>query len=170
MNTAKAYERLAASEKFNGSYDESIADYEKAIELYGNLEMFDEQEQAQNGLAMCRAYAHRENNDAGNNTAATEQRKAKLQKIIRESMNELEQSGNYLGKLSAAQSDATIAGTYSLLEDYENAIKYYAMYIPAIREAIAEDFLLKSPKERELTWEAGTYEYRRDECNACTAA
>jgi tetratricopeptide repeat protein len=149
---AKAYERLAASEKFKGNYDESIADYEKAIELYGNLGMFDEQEQAQTGLTMCRAYAHRENNDAGNNTAATEQRKAKLQKIIRESMNELEQSGNYLGKLSAAQSYATIAGTYSLLEDYENAIKYYAMYIPAIREAIAEDFLLKSPKERELTW------------------
>jgi len=149
---AKAYERLASSEKFKGDYDESIADYEKAIDLYGKLGMHDEQQQAADGLKMCLFYARKNVGDTEENIQAHEQRDEKTREIIRSSLNMLEQSGDYLGKLSTAQTYATIAGGYAQLEDYANAIDYYAKYVSAIRPALAEDFILKNPKERELTW------------------
>lgn len=150
---AKAYESLASAEKFNGDYDASLADYDTAIDLYGKLGMYDEQEQASAGKTMCLARAGRIPAESVENDASQKQRNDKLQRILQESLNTLEQGGDYLGKLSNAQTLATIAGCYSQLDDYENAIKYYGLYIPAIREALAEDFLLKSPKERELTWQ-----------------
>lgn len=149
---AKAYERLASAEKFKGDYDTSLANYDIAIDIYGKLGMYDEQQQASNGKTMCLAYARKDVEDVSDNDAAHQQREDKIRKALQESINTLEQGGDYLGKLSNAQTLATIAGCYAQLEDYENAVRYYGMYIPAIREAIAEDFLLKNPKERELTW------------------
>lgn len=149
---AKAYERLASAEKFNADYDASIADYETAIELYEKLGMHDEAEQAQSGLKMCLFYAKRDMGESSENEAAIQQRKKKIQEIIQSSINSLEQSGDYLGNLSKAQTFATIAGSYAQLEDYKNALDYYSQYMDVIRPALAEDFLLKNPKERELTW------------------
>ena len=151
-NYAKAYERRASAEKFKGDYDASLMDYDEAIELYDRLGMHDEKEQAQNGKSRCLFYARREVGDIEESEAARKQREEKIRNTLRESLNSLEQSGGYMGKLSNAQTLATIAGCYAQLEDYPNAIKYYSLYIPAVREAIAEDFLLKSSKERELTW------------------
>lgn len=155
---AKAYERRASAEKFNGDYDASLADYDMSIDLFGQLGMYDEQDQAKAGKSNCLVYARRETEVFEEGEAARKQRDEKTRKTLQESLNSLEQSGGYLGKLSNAQTLATIAGCYDQLEDYPNAVKYYAIYIPAVREAIAEDFLLKSPKERELTWkqELGT--------------
>lgn len=149
---AKAYERLASSEKFNGDYDESIADYEKAIDLYGKLGMHDEQQQASYGLKMCLFYAKKGTGDSEENSKATQQREDKIREIIRSSLDMLQQAGDYLGKLSTAQTYATIAGSYAQLEDFDKAIDYYSKYISALRPALAEDFILKNPKERELTW------------------
>ncbi len=150
---AKAHERLASSEKFNGDYDASIADYETAIRLYNKLGMHEEEEYAANGLAMCKIYAKK--NDAGNVAdiaAANQQRHKKLQQLLKSELNTIEQSMGYLGRLSDARSFATVAGIYAQLSDYENSLKYYAQYINAIRDALSEDFLLKGPKERQLTW------------------
>lgn len=149
---AKAYERLASAEKFNSDYDASIADYETAIGLFEKFGMNDEAEQAKSGLKMCLFYAKREMGESAENNAAMQQRTDKLREIIQSSINTLEQGGDYLGNLSKAQTLATIAGSYSQLEDYDKAVDYYAQYINAIRPALAEDFLLKNPKERELTW------------------
>lgn len=149
---AKAYERLATAEKFGGDYKNSIAHYEKAIELYGNLGMLDEQEQVKASLTLCKFYAKEKLGETTDNSAAQKQREQKIKDSLIESINTLAQGGDYLGKLSTAQTLAGIAGRYALLKDYDNAILYYSRYIPAIREAIAEDFLLKNPKERELTW------------------
>lgn len=152
VDYAKAYERLAAAEKFNKDYDASIADYETAIAQYEKLGMNDDAEQARNAMKMCLLYAHKNMGESVNNDAAVQQRVDKLKEIIQSSINTLEQGGDYLGNLSTAQTLATIAGSYALLEDYDNAVDYYARYINAIRPAIIEDFLLKNPKERELTW------------------
>lgn len=154
---AKAYDNLAAAEKFGGDYDNSLADYDKAIELYGTLGMADEQENARAGKKMCLLYARRSLSDIGSgpadgDTAAEEQRREKLQEIIRSSLNTLEQGGEYLGNLSCAQTLATIAGSYAMLGEYDKAIEHYSLYLIALRPAIAEDFLLKNPKERALTW------------------
>ena len=151
---AKAYENLAATEKFGKAYDSSLADYDKAIELYGALGMADERENALAGKKMCLFYARKNDGSGpdGDNTAAEEQRRERLQEIIRSSLNSLEQGGEYLGKLCNAQTLATIAGSYAMLGEYDKAIEHYALYLIALRPAIAEDFLLKSPKERALTW------------------
>lgn len=149
---AKAYERLASAEKFNSNFDESIADYETAINLYEKLGMSDEAEQAKSGLKMCQFYAKKDMEGSVGNDAADRQRTDKLHEIIRSGLNTLEQGGDYLGRLSKARTLATIAGSYALLKDYNNALDYYTLYINTIRPALAEDFLLKNPKERELTW------------------
>lgn len=165
---AKAYERLASAEKFKGDYDESIADYDIAIDLYGKLGMYDEQQQASAGKTMCLAYARRSLGEYRESDSSQKQRTDKIRRTLQESLNTLEQGGDYLGKLSNARSLATIAGCYAQLEDYENAVKYYGLYIPAIREAIAEDVLLKSPKERELVWQTELSNIR--EMNAMLAS
>lgn len=149
---AKAYERLAASEKFKGDYDASIADYEKAIGLYDSLGMHDERQQASDGLKMCLFYAHKDMGESEENVKARQQRADKTREIIRSSLNSLEQSGDYLGRLSTARTYATLAGSYAQLEEYADAIDWYEKYMDAIRPALAEAFILKNAKERELTW------------------
>lgn len=149
---AKAYERLASDEKFNSDYDASIADYETAIGLYEILGMNDEAEQARAGLKMCLFYARKDMSESTDNDVAMQQRTDKLREIIQSSIISLEQGGDFLGNLSKAQTLATLAGCYAQLEDYNNAIDYYTQYINGIRLALVEDFLLKNPKERELTW------------------
>lgn len=149
---AKAYERLATAEKFNHDYDASIADFETAITLYEKLGMANEAEQALNGLRTCRGYANKEPGNIVENAAAEQQRSDKILEVLRSSINSLEQGGDYLGNLSKARTLATIAGSYALTEDYDNAVDYYAQYINTLRPALIEDFLLKNPKERELTW------------------
>lgn len=149
---AKAYERLASAEKFNSDYDASIADYETAIGLYERFGMNDESEQAAAGLRMCLLYAKKDMGEYSDNAAAQRQRENKVKEIIQSSINTLEQGGDYLGNLSKAQTFATIAGSYAQLGDYNKAIDYYTQYINSVRPALAEDFLLKNPKERELTW------------------
>lgn len=150
---AKAHESLAQAEKSKGDFDASIADYNVAIDLYGKLGLHDKQQDASNGLKLCLAYARKDAGDIPDDSAkALEERNNKLREIIRSSINTLEQGGDYLGKFSTAQTYATIAGSYALLGDYTNAIDYYEKYIAAIRPALAEAFILKNPKERELTW------------------
>lgn len=149
---AKAYERLASAEKFNSDYDSSISDYETAISLYEKLGMNDEAEQTRNGLKMCLFYAKKDMGESSDNDVAKQQRTNKLRDIVQSSINTLEQGDDYLGNLSKAQTFATIAGSYAQLGNYNNAVDYYTEYINAIRPALAEDFLLKNPKERELTW------------------
>ncbi len=149
---AKAYERLASAEKFNSDYDASINDYETAISLYEKLGMNDEAEQARDGLKMCLFYARKDMGESNDNDAAIQQRDAKTREGIQSNLNILQQGADYMGNLFKAQIYGTIAGGYALLKDYDNAVDYYTLYINAIRPALAEDFLLKNPKERELTW------------------
>lgn len=92
------------------------------------------------------------NNNSDDNDASVQHRNDTLREIIQSSVNTLEQGGGYLGKLSNAQTFSIIAGSYALLKEYTMAVDYYTQYINAIRPALAEDFLLKNPKEREFSW------------------
>lgn len=80
------------------------------------------------------------------------QRNTKLREIIKSELYTQRVSGTLLGKLSTAQSFATVGGCYMLLGEYTTALDYYAKYLPLIREAICEEFILEGPKEREITW------------------
>lgn len=149
---AEAYEKLASVEKFNSDYDASISDYETAISLYEKLGMIYEAEQARDGLETCLIYARKDRGERVDNEAAILQHNNIIRDNIKSSIDILEQAGDYLGDLSNARSLATIAGSYAQLMDYDNAVDYYSRYIAAIRKALVEDFLLKNPQERELTW------------------
>ena len=85
-------------------------------------------------------------------TTAEQQRAEKLKELLTASLAGLKQGGDYLGKLSKARTLATIAGCEGQLEEYDKCIEYYSLYLCTVREALMEDFLLKTPKERELTW------------------
>lgn len=154
---AKGLESLASYEKFNGDYELSIGHYEAAIDLYGELEMYDEQQNASDGLSMCYLYAGLPQPERKVNAAAVEQRKQKNLKILEESIADLESGGLYLGKMSYAMSLSNIAGSYAMLGEFNKAIDYYSQYIETVRDGLAESFLYKNPKERELAWHRELY-------------
>lgn len=149
---ARALELLGEAEQANEDYDVSIAHYEKAMELYGKLGKFEDQERTSARRDNCRYLAKKDTGDSQGNSGAKQQKEEKMRGIIRSSLDMLEQTDSYLDKLSLAQVYATISGAYNVLGEYDKSIEYYSKYIPAIRVALAEDFLLKNPKERELTW------------------
>ena len=86
--------------------------------------------------------------------------KAELYKQIDQSIKELKDNlqitHDYPGQLAYAQSVGTIAGSYFLKEDYANAIDYYKIYMPAIRDGIRSEFQLQSEAERMATWKEET--------------
>ena len=150
---AQAYENLAFSEKLNADYEPAIEHYNTAIELYENLGMSDEAEETRYSLQTCQIYAHKEYEDVIENENASQQRTQKLREIIQAEITGQKIEGDFISNIAKATSLATIAGSYAMLNDYEKAIDYYSQYINTLRPALMEDFLLKSPKERELTWQ-----------------
>lgn len=153
---AKTLESLASVEKFKGDYDNSIQHYENAITIYGNLGLYDQQETARAGLSTCLFYVGKTMDDTGNTGIGKDMAQSlksdKIHEILKNSIDELKHGGMYLGKLSYAGSLVTIAGCYRMLKDFPNAAEYYRQYITALRDAVAEDFLLRTPRERELVW------------------
>ena len=150
---AKATEGLATVEKFNKEYDDAIAHYQEAIDLYRELNKHDAAAQAEAGLKMavlCSGSTPEDLPEA--DTTAEQQRAEKLKELLTASLAGLKQGGEYRGKLSKARTLATIAGCEGQLEEYDKCIEYYSLYLCTVREALMEDFLLKTPKERELTW------------------
>ncbi len=157
----KAIVSLANAEKFNGDYDSSIAHYKEALAIYEERGMAEEYDDTSNSLTLCYAYAGRTSELSGEQEtaiekAAEEARIRKLDGIIKEELEGLEIYHTYLGELAYANSLATIAGSYYLKEDYDNAVLYYRQYVDAMRKAVHDEFRLQSPKERMLLWNSQT--------------
>jgi tetratricopeptide (TPR) repeat protein len=149
----KALESLAVSEKFNKEYDASIEHYKKAIALYDKLDMVQEKANAESGLNLCYLYAKKSDRVAVNENAYLTAANAKTDSIVKYELAHLEMTRKYGGEIGYATSLSTIAGSYSLLGDYENAEKYYHLYVPALRDAMREAFRMRSTQERMLLWE-----------------
>ena len=154
---AKGIQALASAEKLNGNFEESISDYQRCISLFENLEKYDEARNARNSMKLINAHAKKElvpySDDEGEDEKAKKINDDKLRDIIKSELFILNSSKGIMGKVSDARSLATIAGCYAELEEYEPALNYYADYIREIRPALSEDFILKSPRDRELSWQ-----------------
>lgn len=155
----KALLRLAVAEKFNKEYESSISHHKQAMNLFEKKGMSQEYTEAASSLKLCYVYMGK---NAATNGLATQvdfkekesmnERKQKLRKIIEEETANLDLTKKYLGKLAYAHSMATIAGSYSMIENYDSAVVYYKLYIKNIREAIMEEFRMQGETERMQTW------------------
>ncbi len=151
----KAVEHLATAEKFNKEYEPAIAHYKEAMAMYKERGMTEEYEWIKNSLILCYSYAGILSDleeDMAMDDAIKEARESKLDGLIQDELDNLEITQTYMGEYSYANSLATIAGSYYLKEDYDNAVKYYRQYIDALRSALRYEFRLQSEHERMLQW------------------
>lgn len=148
----KAILRLAKAEKFNNEFDTSIDHHQQAITLMQERGMNNELSDAYSSLKLCYAYANRPMPDM-DYTIPDAARDARLRSIIDDNLANLEITRQFLGNLTYAQSLATIAGSYAMLQEYRPAVDYYKQYIVAVRDAIRDEFRLQDENERMITWQ-----------------
>lgn len=148
----KALVQLATAEKLNKEYDESIEHYKQALKIFEERGMEEDYVNTAIELNSCYVHAGRADEVVDYDNALKAAQKKELDAIIHETKESLQLVHDYLGELSYASSLATIAGCYALEDDYSNAIEYYELYMPAIRNAIRTEFQLQSENERMLTW------------------
>lgn len=144
--------RLAKAEKFNKDYEQSVLHHKQAMKIFEERGMNQEYTEAASSLKLCYAYMGVDEDIDFKDDANLKERKKKLDQIITDEASNLEMTRKYLGKLAYANSLSTIAGSYALKQDYVQAVAYYKLYIPALREAISEEFRMQSEAERMLTW------------------
>ncbi len=144
---------LAQAEKFSQQYDPAIAHYKEAIAIYKERGMAEEVQNTTNSLNLCYAYSGKSmESDEEAEEDAKKAKNEKLDRIINDELANLELNRTYLGGYTYANSLATIAGSYDLKEDFDNAVKYYRQYIDAIRDAVRDEFRMMSESERMLLW------------------
>ncbi len=155
-NYAKAVLRLGIAEKFNGDYDESIVHHREAIALFEKLNKLQERNNAELSLRNCYIYAQRpvpaDLRDDALKERTEAERMATLDRIINETLSNLSSTKKYLGQLSYAHSLSTLAGCYSLKQDYGDAVPRFEEYMKELRAGLRTSFRLQSANERMATW------------------
>lgn len=148
----KAIERLATAEKFNKDYDDAIAHYKQAMDIFEGKGMTEDYANTANSLKLCYFYAGKNGDVNVDDAAVKAAQDKKMDDIISQEKAQLELTKTYLGDLMYARSLGTIAGCYYLKEDYINALYYYIEYLTSIRDAIRQEFQMQSDAERMATW------------------
>ncbi len=144
---------VANAEKFSKQYESAIAHYKEAIAIYTERGMAEEVQNTTSSLNLCYAYSGKSmESDEEIEEAARKARNEKADRRINEELANLEFYQKYLGELAYASSLGTIAGSYYQKEDFDNAVKYYRLYIDAIRDAVRDEFRMMSENERMLLW------------------
>ena len=149
----KAILRLAKAEKFNNEYPISIEHHKQAMALFEQRGMVDDYADAASSLQLCYRYAGINETVDGKYEESHEARLARIDGIIKQELEGLELTRNYLGKLQYARSLKTLGGCYTMKEDWDNSIKCYRLYVDAVRDAIRDEFRLQSESERMLIWD-----------------
>ena len=148
----KAILRLAKAEKFNKEYTMSIDHHKQAMVLFSERGMANDYADAAASLQLCYAYAGINETVDRKHEESHEARMTKIDELIKQELEGLELTRTYLGKLVYARSLATLGGCYEMKEDWENSVKYYELYIEAVREAIRDEFRMQSEAERMMVW------------------
>lgn len=148
----KAILRLAKAEKFNKEYTISIVHHKQAMVLFSERGMANDYADAAASLQLCYAYAGINETVDRKHEESHEARMTKIDELIKQELEGLELTRTYLGKLVYARSLATLGGCYEMKEDWENSVKYYELYIEAVREAIRDEFRMQSEAERMMVW------------------
>ena len=149
----KAILRLAKAEKFNKEYTVSIEHHKQAMALFEQRDMVDDYADAAASLQLCYRSAGIHETVDGRYEQSREARLARIDGIIKQELEGLELARKYLGKLQYARSLKTLGGCYTMKEDWDNSIKYYRLYVDAVRDAIRDEFRLQSESERMLIWD-----------------
>lgn len=144
--------RLAKAEKFNNEYLISIEHHKQAMALFVERGMESDYADAAASLQLCYAYAGIDETVDGREEKAYDAQMEMVDKIIKQELEDLDLIRTYLGKLMYARSLATLGGCYEMKQDWENSVKYYQLYIEAVREAIRDEFRMQSEAERMLVW------------------
>lgn len=148
----KAILRLAKAEKFNKEYVVSIEHHKQAMAIFEERGMNSEYGDAAASLQMCYIYAGMNETVDERNEEVYKAQMAKIDETIKQELDNLELTRTYLGKLMYARSLATLGGSYEMKEDWENSVKYYQLYMEAVREAIRDEFRLQNEAERMIVW------------------
>lgn len=148
----KAILSLAKQEKFNKDYDASIAHHKQAMRMFKQRGMTVDYGNAANSLKLCYAYAGKKDTVETNEEEFKKVQYAKLDSLINIEKSNLEITRQHLGRLAYASALGTIAGAYMAKKDYSNSINYYGQYIPAIREALRDEFRMKGENDRMIVW------------------
>lgn len=149
----KVIMRLASAEKFNKDYAASIEHHKQAMALFDQRGMTTEYADAAASLQLCYRYAGIDETVDMKHDESHAARMERIDKIIKEELEGLELTRDYLGKLLYARTLATLGGCYAMKEDYENSVRYYQQYIQTIREAIRDEFRLQNESERMRVWD-----------------
>lgn len=153
----QAIARLASAEKFNKDYEDAIEHYKQAMKIFEERNMMQDYSNAASSLSLCYTYAGIEEEVDFKEDAVKAEMYKQIDESIKELKDNLQITKDYLGQLVYAQTLGTIAGSYSQKEDYANAIEYYKLYMPAIRDGIRIEFQLQSEAERMATWKEENY-------------
>ncbi len=148
----KAILRLAKAEKFNKEYTVSIDHHKQAMTLFDERGMANDYADAAASLQLCYNYAGINESVDRKYDESHEARMAKIDGLIKQELDGLELTQKYLGRLMYARSLATLGGCYEMKEDWVNSVKYYQLYMEAVREAIRDVFRLQSESERMIVW------------------
>lgn len=151
-NYPKAIVRLATAEKFAKRYDEALAHYKQALEIYRTMGKTEAYAQTVDAYNLCCLYSRKGERMAYDESARTNERNALLDTLIRQETARLALTKSYLGSLSYARSLAVIAGSYAMKADYAQSVTYYKQYIEAVRTALRDKFRMQNEKERMLVW------------------
>lgn len=148
----KALLRLAKAEKFNNQYALSIEHHKQAMAMFESRGMYEDYEDAATSLQMCYYYSGQDEVVESETDAVRKARHEKLDGIIKQELEMLDLTQAYFGQLAYAGSLGTIAGCYTLKEEYRAGVDYYKQYMETVRKAIAEEFRMQSEDERMITW------------------
>ena len=148
----KAILRLVKAEKFNKEYTISIDYHKQAMALFDERGMANDYADAAASLQLCYAYAGINETVDWKHEESHEAWMIKIDELIKQKLEGLELTRTYLGKLVYTRSLATLGGCYVMKEDWENCVKYYELYIEAVRDAIRDEFRMQSEAERMMVW------------------
>lgn len=137
---------------YYAQYEPDSPDYPKALEKLANMEKYAGlyEDSRQHRLAAQELYEKQ--GIATDEDSAKNKQNRELERIIKEETESLDLTKEYLGNYLYANSLGVIAGCYLLKEDYQNAVQYFKQYLPALRTALQESFLLQNEKERMTLW------------------
>jgi tetratricopeptide (TPR) repeat protein len=148
----KAILRLGKAEKFNKEYAVSIDHHKQAMAMFDERGMANDYADAAASLQLCYNYAGINETVDRKHDESLEARMAKIDGLIKQELDGLELTQKYFRKLMYARSLATLGECYEMKEDWKNSVKYYQQYMEAVREAIRDEFRLRSEAERMIVW------------------
>lgn len=142
---------IATSLKYLKRYDEAVRLLQEALDYYDSEGLHLNFLSAKAELESCLAHAGL---PLSSDNSFKEKNGLQARRILESELAGLENTRKYLGKDMYARSLGIISGTYRMLGERENALKYARQYIDALRDDVTLHFGFSRFSDRALFWEA----------------